>query len=367
MTTTNHSIRKITWICVLVLLPCMALAQDRLDAIFREFHRPGNVYYIFTNDAKVRPTASTDGRAQDILYAGDAVTVLEKTDNIHTRKGMAAYWLKVRYKKDGVQKEGYLWQGLLAPASFLKGDTRFVYGIQRMDKSTNVWKWTLQLKAVRNTQMIAIEEWKDHHASRLYAEISGGKGLDNVTDILRISYGGEACGITHYDYFFTWNGYHFTPLPALISIPDGDYSTWEEWIFPDDPNGQPGQLVKKAVHFGGSVADNYDNWYTYESYSLISYRWNGQELSKGITLGASGKPYLTGQVMVPELTLYTQADKDSETLIILTHGNTFSLATPVNYEETEGKIETDWLEIAYKNEQNKTFSEWIYLPDNMRK
>lgn len=353
-------------VSVFVVLCVNVHAQ--FDRIYIADHPP--TYYVFADQANVRSAAAIDASIIDKLHIGDSLTVAEVSDQRLSLKGIETYWLKINYQKNGIQKEGYIWQGLLSNYKIHEGGIDFMGGIHQMtenDEESYHKNWVLQVKAIQNKQVIAQYEWVEPFADATYVFTKSidvnDKGIKNINTIIAVSYGGESCGYAVNDCHFMWNGTNFIPLPCLESIPDADYSISQFWIYPNEMKGISDALIAKTIKFEGSIEDLHGNYYMFERYELQTYTWDGQSLGEPITLGASDEPYLGGNVKPEELIVYTQPDKTSEIAHTLKQGTTFGL-TLRYYEVENNVIEGDWLEIFFPNVRNKPLSGYVYLPDN---
>ena len=211
-------------------------------------------YYVSANKAMVRQTPSTDGILLDSLLLGDKLLQREITKTYSTIRGIYAPWIKVDYEKNGQQRSGYVWIGLLGFQSLVKNDTVFVYGLEKVRSSKaetmgfEETKYTISLKAISNNSLIAFKEWTiagDESASYVVSKKLGDMGLKNTHEILRISLGGEACGIPTNYYYHGWDGKRLYDLPGKYEVGDaGVYYHTETLLFPNEKGGKPGLIIK---------------------------------------------------------------------------------------------------------------------------
>ncbi len=182
--------------------------------------------YIFADTALVRISPDTKQPPADTLFAGDNITITGMTPNTLTIRGLKGPWLKIKYTKNGEQKSGHIWQGLVSCMPLRRGDTKFVLGIERRADSIigsgkdrhTLKRYLAKLKVVQQGAIVAKATFitdDDESANFCGGRIMSGMGLTNVQHIVDITFSGEACGIPTYDYYFA-----FTKSGQLIRFPD---------------------------------------------------------------------------------------------------------------------------------------------------
>jgi hypothetical protein len=215
----------------------------------------GDTSYVYSRMANVRTAPGTDAVLQDSLPAGTRVIIISQDTMLQQVRGIYAPWTKIKYNTNGTAHEGYIWLGNLELSSFQKESTRFIYGIEKIIPSKNNLNedfksavWYLKLKAIDANGMLADEQeikMEDLETSYCDGKLLGDMGLENTTDIVRLNFGGEACGIPTYYYYFAWTGNKMLPLPGKMEVGDaGVYYHTETFLFPKEPGGQPGKIIK---------------------------------------------------------------------------------------------------------------------------
>ncbi len=212
--------------------------------------------YIFADTAFVRMSPGIKGAPLDTLFAGDNITVTDVTEKTLTIRGINGPWLKIDYVKNGEQKNGYIWQGLVSCAPLRRGDTKFIYGIERRADSihldgTNtdtIRRFLVSLKVVQQGSIVAkasIITPDDESANSSTGKLMSGMGLSNVQNVVVLSFSGEACGIPTYDYYFAWTSTgRLLCLPGKVNIADaGAFYQTETFTFPNEKNGKPDMIV----------------------------------------------------------------------------------------------------------------------------
>jgi hypothetical protein len=217
--------------------------------------RPGDTFSIYGRMANIRMEPNTTADIQDTLICGSKVIIKEQGTVLENIKGIYAPWVKVEYNSPNSKKEGYVWLGMLALGSFEKNETRFIYGIEKLTAAKNNTDedyipaiWYIHVKAIDGKGSILDE--KEVTMDGMETSFSSGKllgdmGLKNTEDIIRINFGGEACGIPTYYYYFGWTGSKLLPLPGKMEVGDaGVFYHTETLLFPKEEGGQPDKILK---------------------------------------------------------------------------------------------------------------------------
>jgi hypothetical protein len=260
---------KLPLLLLFLALGNLAMAQDEPDfPDMRSWMINNNDTtdrYIFADTALIRISPDTRQAPIDTLFAGDNITVTGKTPKALTIRGLKGPWLKIDYAKNGATKSGYIWQGLVSCMPLRRGEIKFVYGIERRADSFRIEDGTryemkrflVRIKVIKNGQVLAksaVATYDDEGAQFCYGRIMSGMGLTNVQNIVVLQFGGEACGIMEYEYYFA-----LTKSNQLIHFPDkegvgdaGVYYHTENFIFPNEKNGKPdtifwSKLVEEAT------------------------------------------------------------------------------------------------------------------------
>lgn len=209
--------------------------------------------YIFADTALVRVSTDTKQKPADTLLAGDHIKVLEVTQEALTLRGLKGPWLRVSYTKNNEGRTGYVWQGLVSCKPLRRGDTKFVYAIERKadsvvrqedDSKIVLPRYLVRVKVIKNGQILARAAFmtpNDESANFSDARIMSGMGLTGVQQIVVLSFTGAACAIPTYDYYFAWTQDSlFVRLPDKMNVADAGaaYHT-ETFTFPNEKKGKP--------------------------------------------------------------------------------------------------------------------------------
>ncbi|MBN9299067.1 MAG: hypothetical protein J0I41_18855 [Filimonas sp.] len=223
----------------------------------------------------MRSAPSTGKPAIDTLFAADNVNVTQRLEETLTLKGITANWVKISYTKNAVQREGYIWSGLLAFNPIRRGDTKFFYGANRIvtkDTILNKEKVTVQVMQMeikvyqqgkKFTSLVYPLIYNGESFSFTESKLYDGKGLKDVERVLSIMFSGEACGVPTDTYYFGIRRNEIVPVISTTDIGDADvYYHTEELIFPSDKGGKPdiiawnmeeGESTEKADKKGNTI------------------------------------------------------------------------------------------------------------------
>lgn len=209
--------------------------------------------YVFTNKAYIRSAAGTKAAITDSLGFGSRVIIKEQLEQYDQIRNIIAPWLSVSFVSNGVSKKGYIWLGSLALRKISSAGIDYLYGIDRIVKEkldgSEYAKYAVQLKAADAAgRIIDTKEFRtDGGEAGNFTDIKslGNTKLENLTDVVRISFGGEACGIPTYYYYYGFTGEKLLALPGKYTVGDaGVFYHSETLLFPNESGGQPGKIIK---------------------------------------------------------------------------------------------------------------------------
>lgn len=210
-------------------------------------------YTVSAKKAMIRKGPSVNEPALDSLSSGDKVMFREQAKVNSSIKGIYAPWIKVEYSKNDKTVTGYVWLGLLGFHAFEKGDTSFVYSIESASLQKSVPDFTetrllISLKAIHKSEIIASKEWTvpaDESTSFVQGKTLGNVGLQNLHEVFRLTFSGEACGVPSNYYYHGWDGKKLFDLPGKYTVGDaGVFYHWESLLFPNEKGGKPGYIIK---------------------------------------------------------------------------------------------------------------------------
>ncbi len=266
-----------------VMTPVIAQTADRLEYPLWTLEK-GTLLSVYADKAYIRSTPSVNGTIVDSLLAGSPLVADEViTTAPLTMKGLTTAWLKTHYSAGGKEIKGYIWVGLLALNTVIKDDVTFVYGLEkRTVLSATEEMLTVRIKALDQAHRILdMKEWTvngGENARSTQSKLLGEMGLENVKEIFRINFSGDACGLPTDYYYFGWNGSKLLPLPGKSNTFDaGAFAYTETLIFPKEVGGQPGKIMKLMV------TEQYgEDGETIESKKVEkeTYTWDGTKATK---------------------------------------------------------------------------------------
>ncbi|MBP6128295.1 hypothetical protein [Flavobacterium sp.] len=243
---------------------------------------------IGVKNCYVRQDSTANSQLLDSLQIGHKIKVIKNTNANLNIKGLDLSWVEIEYIKNSQIKTGFLWKGFIAVGSTTKGNNTFLTTInskyrkkiQEKDIEYDAEFYRISVKAIDNKNEIISEKSIDKQLSEsVFFEnsIVDSWGLKNITEVYRISFSGQACGIPTFHYYFGWTGTSFLLLPEKYNVGDaGVFYHNEEFVFPKEKGGQPNIIIKNITE-----AENTDD--TLEKYTFLVtklmeyYSWDGKK------------------------------------------------------------------------------------------
>jgi hypothetical protein len=234
----------------------------------------------------VRNAPSTTAVLLDSLQIGKTVLILKSTENTLKIKGINVSWTEIQYKnKEGETKKGFLWKGFLALDFKKNKQNTFLTTIDKIETSIKdnyeQQLFSISAKILDNNNSLLHQKTIQKNINESYYfedKTIGSLGLKNISEIYRISFNGEACGIPSLYYYFAWNGAKLIQLPEKYSVGDsGVYYHSEEFIFPKETGGKTDLIIKKIKE---AESNEESNQYLFNvSEWTETYKWDGEKAS----------------------------------------------------------------------------------------
>ncbi|HKX85453.1 MAG TPA: SH3 domain-containing protein [Flavobacterium sp.] len=274
---------KIKCIFLFIMFQCLGYAQEE----FRHsdyWRSEKEEAVVAVNNCYIRSEPSTSGLLLDSLQMGNKVKIVQSTENLLKIKGINTNWAEIQYKTlRGDSKLGYIWKGFLALDFVSVNDETFLTTISKITQKTNRDNYTENIfhiaAIVLNKQNEIVGEkiiTKDVLESHYFQNKAiGSLGMNNLKDIYRISFHGEACGIPSYYFYFGWNGNELIELPGKMEVGDaGVFYHSETFLFPKELGGKPNLIIKniEEAEAVDEAAQVYDI-----SKSKETYTWDGKK------------------------------------------------------------------------------------------
>lgn len=274
-----------------LLLLTFIFSVFHINAQWNQFSND-SVNYVFGDTAFIRAQPSTvNSLVIDTLFAADMVTIQERTESSLTLKGISAPWYLVSYKKDSVEKQGYIWAGLLAFNAVRRGNTKFVCGANRIitkdtvlhDSKERVKVCLIGIKIIKNGDRLASTQFNVLYYEELFrlirTEVTGNLGLKNIENIVSIMISGEACDIPEDSYYFGFRNNEIVPVYNIENIASaGLYYHNELLIFPAQKGGKENTIVWK-MEFGEDTEkmDKKGDVIYKKKYDRKEFLWDGDK------------------------------------------------------------------------------------------
>ena len=243
---------------------------------------------IGVKNCYVRQEATSNSQLLDSLQIGTKIKVVKNTSENLNIKGLNLSWVEIEYSKNNEIKTGFLWKGFIAVGSATKGNTTFLTTIDaKFSKKVKQDDYEydgeflrISIKAIDDkNQIINEKSFPKQLSESHYFQNSVIKswGLKDVSDVYRISFSGQACGIPTLHYYFGWNGKDFLLLPEKYDVGDaGAFYHTEEFVFPKEKGGQANTIIKNITE-AENTDENLDGYTFLVKKSIEYYSWDGKK------------------------------------------------------------------------------------------
>lgn len=282
--------RKLIGYCLVILGagPLYTEAQENLnfDDNFNLWNvRAGQQTTVFAAKAYVRKQPNLKAAMVDSLSVGNVVTITSPPFKGNTIKNFYAPWHEITYTKDGIKKTGFIWLGLLALGKQSASDgSQYIYGFDRLTESSDEQNhFSTGVKILdANGDFLAEHTYRFTYSGQTFAQskLLPAMGLQNVKQILRMEFLGEACGIPSEYYYMAWTGKQLIDLPSRYSVADaGIYYYDEKMLFPSE-HGKNNQIIYKYIEEGEALDDNVENPNLKITKKQEEFQWSGMSFQK---------------------------------------------------------------------------------------
>ena len=256
---------------------------------------------IGVKNCYVRQDSTSNSQLLDSLQIGQKIRVIKNTNENLNIKGLNLSWVEIEYSKNNQTQTGFLWKGFIAVGSTTKGNTTFLttldskYSkkVKQDDEEYDGEFYRISIKAITSEHQIKAEKSFSKQLSEsnyFQNSVVSSWGLKNLSEVYRISFNGQACGIPSYHYYFGWNGKDFLSLPEKYDVGDaGAFYHTEEFLFPKEKGGQPDTIIKN-IKEAVNTDDSSENYTFKVTKSTEYYSWDGKNFKLINT--KKMKPYL---------------------------------------------------------------------------
>lgn len=268
---------------------------------FNYLNENGIEAIIGAKNCYIRQEATLNSQLLDSLQIGNKIKVIKNTEENLTIKGLNLSWVEIEYLKNNQIKTGFLWKGFIAVGSSKKGNTTFLTTfdskytkkVKQDDYEFEVEFYRISVKAIdHKNQIISEKSFSKQLSESNYFQNSviSSWGLKNISEIYRISFSGQACGIPSFYYYFGWNEKKFIELPEKYEVGDaGAFYHTEEFLFPNEKGGQPNTIIKNSTE-AVNTDDNSENYTFLVTKSSEYYSWDGKNFK--LIQTKKSKPFL---------------------------------------------------------------------------
>jgi len=282
--------RKLIGYCLVTLGvgPLYTKAQENLkfDDSFNLWNvRCGQQATVFAAKAYVREQPNLKAAIVDSLSIGNIVTITSPPFKGNTIKNFYAPWHEITYAENGIKKIGFIWLGLLALGKLSASDgSQYIYGFERLTENSdgqNLFSTGVKMLDAKGG-FLAEHTYPFTYSGQTFAQskLLPAMGLQNVKQILRMEFLGEACGIPSEYYYMAWTGKQLIDLPSRYSVADaGIYYYDEKMLFPSE-HGKNNQIIYKYIEEGEALDDHAENANFKITKKQEEFQWSGTSFQK---------------------------------------------------------------------------------------
>jgi len=278
------------YLIILVIGPFCSKAQENLkfDDNFNLWNiQKGQSATVFATKAYVRAQPSLKAAILDSLSAGNVVTITSAPFKGNTLKNFYAPWYEISYSDGNSKKNGFIWLGLLALGKQTASDgSQYIYGIERFTTGNNEQEEGHLSTVVKlldaNGNFMAEHTFPFTYSEQSFSQskLLPAMGLQNVRQIIRIEFLGEACGIPSEYNYVAWTGQRLVDLPSRYSVSDAGVFYYDEKILFPSEHGKNNQIIYKYIEEGEAIDDNAENPNFKITKKSEEFLWNGNSFEK---------------------------------------------------------------------------------------
>ncbi|MCS4164386.1 hypothetical protein M2419_001458 [Sphingobacterium sp. BIGb0116] len=278
------------YLIILVIGPFCSKAQENLkfDDNFNLWNiQKGQSATVFATKAYVRAQPSLKAAIVDSLSVGNVVTITSAPFKGNTLKNFYAPWYEISYSDGSSKKNGFIWLGLLALGKQTASDgSQYIYGFERFTKSINEQEQDHFSTVVKlldtNGNFLAEHTFPFAYSEQTFSQskLLPAMGLQNVKQIIRIEFLGEACGIPSEYNYVAWTGQRLVDLPSRYSVSDAGVFYYDEKILFPSEHGKNNQLIYKYIEEGEAIDDDAENPNFKITKKSEEFLWNGNSFEK---------------------------------------------------------------------------------------
>ena len=266
----------------LTLLICLSVMVTAAEGEFWHGDFTGDSTRVFLPDAPLLETADPGSPVIARLPMGITAHVTSSAGDVILPDGTPSYMYEVSASCQGRDLQGYMPYTSLAMASLeLRSGLLFMFSVTAYDTSTAFWSGSMRI--VDGNEIVASYDFRPpdggfgqipySYCVRALPLDPG--GLDQVQDLIQLSFIYEACGFLNRDMLVVWTGDSMFQGPNADSqFEAGIYSYNENFVLPSDSGGMAGTVIVRGtlMEWDESIED-----YTQSSSTDEIYVWDGTE------------------------------------------------------------------------------------------
>jgi hypothetical protein len=215
--------------------------------------QPGDTTAAYQEIVKVYQKPSGTSSTVGTLAKGQTVVIRHRENVVAEFDGYRQYWYQVGYGKRH-EKTGYVFGAFLASACAITPDgAKFLLHFIVSD-STYTEPVLLEIAVVRKDEPLLTfsEKFQLKTSDSLTIRVGSNRGFPNYKSLIIFDFQDTTCPEYHREIGVLWNGEIARSLP-VAEMPKGRDCFSCVYVFPNDPDGTPGQVKLKTRKGRGAV------------------------------------------------------------------------------------------------------------------
>ncbi|MBN2586733.1 MAG: hypothetical protein JXA64_05980 [Candidatus Fermentibacteraceae bacterium] len=245
--------------------------------------------FVFSGNSPIYSSPDTGSEIVVETPAGTEVHISGSAGEALLDGGFMTYWYQVRAVLSGIEYSGYMPGSSLAMTAMQLGaDTLFMFSVTGSDPDYGFRSSARILSAGMVLDEVEFRPVDGGFGQVPYSYSVRSlpldpEGLQDIRDLVELSFIYEACGFLNRDILFAWTGERLIMGPEADSqFEASEYRYIEDFIMPSDSGGSPGTVMVRTTI--SEWDEEIDDYVVKDSYST-DHGWTGAEFE------SEGEPY----------------------------------------------------------------------------
>ena len=236
-----------------------------------EYREVGERVWLSADNVNLRSTPK-DGKILENLPIGSELTF----------QSLENGWAQVVYEHGKKKVKGYLLEEFLSDQASYDEKTQNLFLFRTLSLEKNKYGRDVpkvEIRVAKNNKELAKKIIYGDNEGGFYVNVTGGKELKSVQNIISINFPQECCACPGggTDYLF-WNGKEIINAFTIYDGVDAPVFGINALIFPDDHGGSPNTII--MVYYQGEYDYDGGSVSVIEQSETEIHHWDGQMLNK---------------------------------------------------------------------------------------